>query len=178
MTPEDAAEFRLTFDPVPGVDYKWVVAYAREQYAAALAVFKELDDKAGSLLAYLGGGAGLLTAAAAAAVADSKIPAAVGLAALPSVLLAAAALVAALRSRRMHAVFLPPDIRHATRYAEFFGDRGEVAFVATVHQCEVLMRPVLAAKARRVEWALRLAVAAVGATALPLVVGVVVRLAG
>ncbi len=170
-----AADFARSFDPAEGVDYKWVAAYARDRHAAALAAFKELDDKAGSVIGYIGGGAGILTLAAVAALTDPKIPAAVVFASVPSILAALGAAACAVAARLGRPVYMPPSIATAAEYAAFFRDRAEAAFAAQVHLCVALGLEVTDRKRRWVDWSLGLFVAATALLLLPLVTAVACR---
>src|SRR5437016_7895 len=55
-----AAEFSRNFTPREGVNYEWVIAYAKDQWNSLETVFKQLDDKADGVIKYLSGGTGLL----------------------------------------------------------------------------------------------------------------------
>lgn len=139
-----------------------------------LGIFKELDDKAGSIITYVGSGVGLLTLSSVAAITDPKIPRAVIFAALPAVLFSLAALVSALMARRTRAVYLPPCVKTATEYVAFFGDRAESAFIAHAHLCMSLMSPVMINKRWWVELAMIMSVVAVAFLIIPLATGLIV----
>lgn len=163
-------DFKDTFDPRPGVDYGWVVAYAREQFAATLGVFKDLEDKAAWLIGYVGGGASLVGLGAVVALVNAKIPPHVAWAAVAPVACAVVALYCAVSSRMTAPVYYPPAVRDAARYAEFFGDRAEAAFLGQLHLCVSMMHPVLQHKAAWLEWGMRFTVATVAAMLVPLLV--------
>ena len=97
------------------MDYKWVVAHAKDQYARAMANFKTIDEKAAAIIGYLGGGVGALMVATVASLATDKADARAALLTLPSFFAAIAALVFAVLARRPYAIaFGGPTVEWAT----------------------------------------------------------------
>jgi len=164
----EAVNFKNKFEPREGVDYGWVVEYAKDRYAAAMTSFKELDDKAASVIATLGGGTGLLTLGSLVAAATGKIHYLVAAAAVLPISLAAAALFSAIRARETVVVAAPPTVEAATKYADHFEADAEAAFLGQWHLCLAFIKPVLQRKARWVNKALWFLFTAVLAMLIPL----------
>lgn len=163
----EAVEFKLRFPERDDVDYAWVLAHAKGEYDRAVEAFRRLDDKAAAVANYVGAGSGLLTLGSVSAAAGGLVNPWVVLCAAPSLLLAAAALLAATHARRP----MPrPSPRTDTlvAYADFFGEKGEVAMIGEWHVCTEVVYRVNARKGKSVEDALWLFACAVIALALPL----------
>src|SRR4051812_42777079 len=120
----EARKFCDEFEPIEGVDYGWVADYAKDRQAMLLAAFKDLDDKAGAIITYLGSGTGLLTLGALAAAGSGALPALV-VAIIPAVVMATASLWQAAEARKTISVAFPPTVATATRYAKEYKDRGK-----------------------------------------------------
>lgn len=162
------------FTPKKDVDYGWVVAYAKDRHASALATFKGLDDKASAIITVLGSGAGLLTLGSLAGIAAAKVPPVVVLAALPSMLLAVLAVGFAAWARRPTDFYDPPSIDAAAELAELHDQAGEAAFLRQWHRTLEHNKPVSDRKATHVERATWCMVAAVALLFVPLLVSVAV----
>lgn len=65
-----AHDFKDSYEPSDGVDYKWVSTYARETYDRFEQANQNLDAKAESIIKLLGGGTGLVTLGAIVRSAD------------------------------------------------------------------------------------------------------------
>ncbi|MFL5339885.1 MAG: hypothetical protein ACJ8F7_07020 [Gemmataceae bacterium] len=116
------------FKQIDGIDYSPVVQYARELCEHYEAVDKALDDKADSIIRYLGGGSAIVTFGAFLSVKgeshDSRI---VGLCALlsllPSLICALAAVYSAIRVRMPRSAAIFPEVDWARRMAEYNGTK-------------------------------------------------------
>ena len=166
----DASEFKRTFDPLPDVDYGWVVAQAKEQLDDTVKIGRVLDDKATAIITFLGSGTGLLTVGLIAALADGKVNPWVTLCVLPAVICATVAVAFAVVARSPRNVYRPPDVRSAIRYAEFFPKTGAAAFLAQVHYAICLLDVSTGRKARLVGMASWGLVVSLGLLLLPLTV--------
>lgn len=173
MTADPIAEaraFKNTFEPQEGVDYAWVVTRAKEDHANMLTVFRRLDDKAGAVINYLGGGSGLLALGTFAGLTSIKVNPWVIPAVLVPIALTVAALVCAAIARRTANVSHPPGARDAIHYAEFFTKgQAEAAFVGLWVLATEEMAPVVSRKAELVDRAIWLLVAAVASLSIPIV---------
>lgn len=176
----DAVHFKNTFEPQDGVDYGWVGEYAKAQYAHYAAIFKDLDDKANSIVGYLGGGTSLLTLGTLTAVASGQISPWIIVFALPSIGLALASLFFAALARQANWIVSLPTVQAACCYSEYakFAGKGQAAFLGQWHLCITLMRPVVARKAFQVNVATWLFFSTVATLSLPLIVVLVRRWMG
>lgn len=168
LTPD---EFKRTFTPLAGADYGWVLQLARDEYSRAVEAFRLVDGKAATVGNYLAAGAGLLTFGAVAAVADGRIDRWVVLAAVPSLLLALAALVVSVVARISIVRPSVPPITYAVGYAEFDPQQGQAAFLGVWHVLIEGLHRVIPRKQKLVDWSLRLFAAAVVTLMIPLAVG-------
>lgn len=109
----DALAFNATFAPDWGIDYQWVVRHAKEQYAAADAAFRQVDEKAGALVGYLGGASGLIAVGAVAGTSGGQIDARLVLTAVPAFAFAVAAVACATIARRPYGFAMPPTAADA-----------------------------------------------------------------
>ncbi len=174
-----AAVFNYRFRPKPGVDYKWVAQHARDQYAAADAAFKAVDEKAASVITSFGGVAGLLTLGSAVAVASGQVPAAVGIAAGLPFALAAASLIFAAYARDPRPFGSPGGVDDAAWQADAYGDRAgaaEAVFAGRWFEATALLWVAVDAKVWNLTYATWCFVGSIIAVALPFVVGVAMKL--
>jgi hypothetical protein len=118
MTPEQAGQFRLLFPQRIGVDYKWVLERAKEQYKLYDASLAEFDAKAWAIVSHFGSGAGVAAFAAIAGVAANTVPVWTAIAASVSFVFAVLAVVFATVCRRPRATGAPPEAAHCVRYIE------------------------------------------------------------
>jgi hypothetical protein len=131
-----AYRFLLTFTPQYGVEYDWVIKHAKEQYAVADTTFKGIDDKALTIINYLGGGAGLLTLGSVAGLAVDKVSEWVVLSTLPSFVAAVIAIVYAKKVRNPCCFGYPPTVSTACRATREFVD-AKCAEASTIRQWEL-----------------------------------------
>lgn len=171
-----AVEFKRTFKPADGVDYRWIIDHAKAQFDLHSDDFKDLDDKANSIVVYVGSGTGLLTAGSIAAISSGTLSLIVAVCLLPSLCFALAALALAVIARRPSSIVAPPGVDSAVRYAEYFGDRGEAAFIGQIFLAAEIVRRAAAKKAKQVYYASNWFAWAVGFLVIPFVVGIVTKL--
>jgi hypothetical protein len=156
------------FTPKPGCDYEWTVAYGKDCYAGLEASFRYLDEKADSIIKYLGGGSAVITVGALAApgVAGSWLPYLF----LPSLCCALLAIRAAAEIRQPNWVPGAPPVKVAVEYAEAYGDKAEATFVALWHACCEGVAVANDDKAKKLRGATRWYVRALAWLLLPVVV--------
>lgn len=142
-----AAAWAYSFEPVPGVDYKWAIEVARREYETADKDFDGVDAKALALAGQAGGGAGLVALASALAVSVGQIDGWVGLSTLPSVVMAGAALLMAVTSRSPRQTAAPPTGRQAVEWIEYErqlesreGLQAEAWTIGTLHLAAAMTR--------------------------------------
>jgi hypothetical protein len=172
MSPE---QFRDEFQPLPGLDYGWIVKFAQDEYARLADGFKQLDEKAAAVGSYLGAGTGLLTLGSVAAMASGQVSPWTVVLAAPSILLGLSALIAGVRARLTVRRPTPPPAVRAVAYAEHYHERGAAAFIGEWHLATVGALDALKLKARRVDLALHIFTAAIAALLIPLAFVVTVK---
>lgn len=165
-----AVEFRQTFAPKDGVDYAWVCEYAEKHYRWLEERFQYLDEKADSIIKYLGGGTGVIALAAVAGITRDNAP--IILLMVPSVLLALRAIYLAVSARNPDKTDMPPGITGAVQYAESYGEKGRTIFMGQWHQSCEGMALVVSRKAEKVKQANWFYFWALMCLLFPLVVGV------
>jgi len=164
---QHAVDLAQHFEPRQDVEYGWAMDYglrAYEWYSHALDV---LDQKADSLITYLGGGVGLLSMVAAVLSLDkSRILAAT---LLPTILLGLWAIRLAAGARAPALLPFPPFPDKALRYSEFFEvrERAVGAFTAKLHEATIAAWIALDAKGNRIRAATRCFIWATGLLLLP-----------
>ena len=170
----DAAKtFQKNIEPQDGVEYAWVWAFAKDQYARLESICKGVDEKANDILKYLGGGAGLLTLAVLANVTARNYY--VFLLAVPSLVLALISIAFAAKARRPIKTLVPPDVKGAFEYASYYKKESTAmaAFIGQWHfACEGL-RLVTEAKAARVKVATSFYVWAISSLALAFIAALI-----
>lgn len=119
-----ADEFYRNFKAQEGVDYTHAIQYARELYDRYNATDKLYDEKADSIIKYLGGGTGIIAAGALLAMKiDSQrgiILSLVGLASLvPALVCTCLAVHFALNVRKPRRAAMLPKIQFAIEMAHF-----------------------------------------------------------
>ena len=164
------------------MNYSWVSAYARDLYAGCHRDWKEIDDKASSVIAHLGGGAGIVTIGAIALIANNSVSPWVITAVMPSYIAAILAMSAVIFSRQVAAFPVPPGVNCAVDYCQFFDrdglPRGEAAFLGQWHHTLALMDEVLSQKSQRLKFAMKAYFFAIALLVLPLLVAIGQKLAG
>jgi hypothetical protein len=156
-----------------GVDYKWALDYAKGLWEYRNKVFAGLEEKAESIVKYLGGGTGLFTLGAIAKVDPSNV--AVALCSIPAVVCALVAVGLALWSKIPGPFPGLPTVENAKRYAdEHPTETGAIA--AFLGQWGLLCEDARLScerKARRVELAGWTAFGALSLLLVPLAVAIV-----
>jgi len=166
--------FEFKFAPLPDVDYAWVIKHAKEQFAAADSAFKTADEKAVSIMNYLGSGAGLFTIGSIAGLAANQLNPFVALAGIPSLLLAGLSLVFASLARRPYSAAYQPTAMQASERANLYDLHGgtaieaEASLVSTWHQATTLCQDATNRKAGWVSSATWMFVVSVSLLLLPL----------
>jgi len=126
-----ALDFYRSFKHEDGVDYSGVVAYACELYERYDKTDKTLDDKADSIIKYLGGGSALITFGALATLkTDTFISCILGLFALislvPFLVCALFAVRYAIQVRRPRSAATLPSVEFAVRIAHYYKTTEEI----------------------------------------------------
>lgn len=121
---KSALNFYRDFEQKDGVDYSGIVDYARELYDRYDKTDKILDDKADSIIKYLGGGSALITFGALMSIKSenywSSVFAIVALVSLlPSLVCALLAVRKAIHVRRPRSSASLPDVHFALEMAEY-----------------------------------------------------------
>ena len=168
---QEAAQFRRQFEPKDGVDYKWVLEYAKESYDRLERTYRYLDEKADAIIKYLGGGTALVTLGALAS--GNRPSVLVSALFLPFLLCAILAVLFAAVARLPTFHPSPPRVKSMIEYAEAFGEKAEKYVIANLHECCEGLEPVNDAKARKVKLASRFYLYALVALLGALVIGTV-----
>lgn len=128
---QDAVEYLKKFEEKEGVEYGPVIEYAREVTEKLEHADKLLDEKADSIVKYLGGGTAVVTFGALVSLkAESTVACLVGMAALvcliPSFIYSVRAVRAAVSSRRPRNVASLPATEYAIKIAEHYKEKGKI----------------------------------------------------
>ncbi|MFO0967739.1 MAG: hypothetical protein U0793_19430 [Gemmataceae bacterium] len=130
--------FELEADPS---QYGWVHAYAKAEYDRLEKRFDILDEKADSIIKYLGGGTALIAIGSLATL--TRENAIMPLFLIPSVLCALVAVVFAVSARNPTDTDQPPPVRGAVLYVSSYGDKSEAMFLGQWNQaCEGMARAI------------------------------------
>ena len=149
----DAENFKQSFEPKDGCDYKWAIEYAKERYQRLDQTFRYLDEKADAVIKYLGGGTAVVTVAALATV--NHYSAWLPILLLPSLGCALAAIAFANSARRPRLHPSPPPVTDAIDFAEAYSNKAEATFLGLWHVCCEGLDFVNTHKARQVDRASR-----------------------
>jgi hypothetical protein len=177
-----ALEFYQKFEQKDGVEYRGVIDYARQLYDRLDRTDKTLDEKADSIIKYLGGGSALVTFGAFISLrAENLWSAVLGIVTLccllPSLICAILAVRKAVHVRRPQSSATIPDVKFAVEMAEFHktSERLDLNLWLIFHPvCEALYFRNLQ-KAKLVATAHRLYLWAIGFLLVPLV-GIIICL--
>ena len=126
-----ALENYQKFNQQNSIDYSPVIEYARNLYERYEASDKGLDEKADSIIRYLGGGTALVTFGALLSIkAESRDTRVVGLCALvsllPALICAVVAVYSAIRARMRRSAAVLPAVEWARRMAEHYRTKQEI----------------------------------------------------
>ena len=121
----EAVNYFQTFEPDPRVDYTPTVAYMKDLHERLQSTDRLLDEKADSIIKYLGGGSAVITVGALFSLkTDSRqamyLGAVIVLTLLPSLVYAIAAIVCAVAVRRPRGSTTLPDVPFAIKVAHFY----------------------------------------------------------
>ncbi|MBA4187770.1 MAG: hypothetical protein C0467_07100 [Planctomycetaceae bacterium] len=173
-----ALEFNNSFKPVEGAEYGWAARHAREQYALADSWFKATDEKAGALIGYLGSVTGVIAIGSGAAVTSGQLNRWVALAAVPSFVCAASAVITAAIARRPATACTPPTGREAAKAANHYHHQpADLAEGSLIGQWQLATALLFWAGDRKSRWLRRatwLFVAAIATLIIPLIVGIII----
>jgi len=176
---QHAASFADSIEPLDGVDYSWVTVVAKGRYDALIKAFDDLDAKAAALVGYLGSSTGLISLGTLFTVINATVSPWVGVATIPSIALAAGALICAARARKTENIFPPPTAETLITIANSFNSNKEKAQAVMAAQwdiCTALLRPAVQVKGEAVDCANRLFALAVISLSLPLLVQLCIRI--
>lgn len=132
-----AWDFQLHYEPKEGEDYSWVEKYSQLEFARMLGGVHVLDEKADSLIRYLG--AGSVFVSLASLLKSGALPLYV---IAPTLILLLLALACAVVARKPQFHPAPPYTREALQFVDFFGStKGAGArFAAKVGSASVAMK--------------------------------------
>jgi hypothetical protein len=169
---KQALEFMKNVGSKPGAEYEWVFDYAKTLWSYRNSTFVLLDEKADSIIKYLGGGTGLFTLGVLAKVDGSNWYIAV--AAMPAIACALLAILFAILARMPGAFPGISTIETAKDYAdaEVSSSAALAGFLGQWNLACEAARLICARKANRVAIAAWLTYSALVLLALPLLVAV------
>jgi len=168
---KDADRYAKEFTPKDGVDYEWVTEYAKEHYGRIDKGVDNLEQKADSIINYLGAYTGLLSLASIYSV--SAVHWSVAVSALPTFVLSVAAMKEAASARSPIDKPIPPDVLNAIEFAEAYGSDAQATFIPRFGAASKGMKAVNGEKARLVNNATKLMILAFAALALPIIAAAV-----
>jgi hypothetical protein len=165
-----ALEFNSKHEPRSDRDYKWIWQYAEQNFLRWEDANKYLDEKADSLIKYLGGGTGLFTILSITSAKSETL----GIIAwaIPAVVAALIATAFAIWARTPATAFAPPSIEGAIIYTNEFAEKDRAVFLGQWHLASEGMRLAVKLKAGRVKFASVLYVTALILLLIPLIVAV------
>ena len=128
-------------------------AYARESIERAYKIYGDLDNKANELIKYLGGGAGILTAASLLTIREDH--AWIYLYFAPALLSSLVSAFFAVLARKPNRVSLPPSIEDAFKIASTArtGETGRAAMIGPLHLVYESLQIANQIKSSRVQYA-------------------------
>lgn len=153
--------------------YDWVANCAPKLWESRLAVFYKMDDRAGSLLAWISGATGLLAGGVTLALADDKLHWIVATAFLPSFICVLVAVVELLRTRLSSELYPPPRIHDCVKFVEGCYPKGQIAILSNWHKAITRITTVSQDKAVRISGAIWHAAWAVTLLLVPLVIAII-----
>jgi hypothetical protein len=153
-------------------EYKWVLDYAKGLWEYRNKVFVSLDEKAESIIKYLGGGTGLFALGALAKVDTSNNY--IAFSALPAIGAALLAILFALLSKMPSAFPGLPAVKEAKECADDLETENAAtgAFLGQWNYACEMARLVCGRKARRIAWATGFAYVSLSLLLLPLLVAI------
>jgi len=166
---EEANKFKSEITAVPDRDYKWVCQYAKEHWSRLDAAFHRHDDKADSIVKLLG----TSLFAFGALLYVNRHNAHILLAATPAVLFALIAIGCALAVRLPRTAALPPSIKGAWEYCNYFNEQAEATFIGQWHKACEMLRNANEKKASLLTASFICSIIAIAVMSLPIAVAVV-----
>src|SRR5579884_3270143 len=145
---KQAVAFMENFHAKEGVDYSWIIDYAKLLWDERNAQYKMLDEKADSIIKYLGGGLGLFSLGVLAKVDPANAYLIIW--ALPAVICALLSLYFATKARGPNPVPTLPPVETATSYAE--KEKWQADFLGKWHVACEDFRVANRDKVRLLEW--------------------------
>jgi hypothetical protein len=170
---QEAKHFKENIKLAQNADhYKWVWEYAAAEYERRLSVWSILDEKADTIIKYLGGGTGLFTLGALASIREGNAIL-IGLA-IPAVVTALFSVLLSLVARIPRPTGSPPSVKGAFEFADTYGsdEEAKAIFLGQWHQTCETMQVVNGRKAMLIVWSTWLYLAALFLLLLPLIVAV------
>jgi len=148
-----AEDFNDQIEPGDGIDYEWVLAYAKDLSARREKIAGIMDEKADAIIKYMGGGVGLFALGAIAAVPQGQ--GYLLLYSLPAVLFALCSVFLAALIRKPNDMPGLPSVADAMNYANRYteGDAAKIKFLGQAHMACEAWRVVCRAKGKVLVWA-------------------------
>lgn len=174
-----AALFADGFTPDPekvaAGEYDWVVEYAPKLWDARFAIYQKLDDKATSVMTWLGGTLGLLGVGLTLAVSDGRVPWQVAVAFLFPLAAAIAAVVVAWRARVARRIYPVPYVKLCLDRVAENGKGARVAVLGVWHIAITRLGRVTGERSWLVDVALLLSMLAGVLLVVPLATAIFMR---
>lgn len=169
-----AAEFRARFVPVEGGNYQWIEETAAERYAALLSIYNRLDDKASSIVTYIGSAAGLIATGVTFGVSKRDITIETAGVSLVPLMCALGAVVCATLARTTRIHRSPaPSTRLICDYYASYGEEARAMLMPIWNAAESGMVDSNTVRSTWVNRALWCTVGAVACLALPIAAALV-----
>lgn len=171
---QQALEYARKFDPTNGQsadsppNFAWVKEHAKAKLEEAHSEFEILDNKADSIIKYLGGGTAIVAIGTLANT--NRFNAWLVLLLVPSLVLAIRAIYYATKARMPIAVTKLPSVQSAIEYAKYHAVQAEDRFLPTWQVACIGMETVLALKAEYVTLASRFYYRAILLLLLPIAI--------
>lgn len=156
----EQVRFAQDHEPKDDVAYDWVYAHATDEYKRNADGLRLLDDKADSLIRYLGAGTGVIALAFSRVLSDGGLSAAIHI--FPALIALVTAVIYAARARSPEKLPTPLTTRSAFRYAEAYSEKKAMAsFAAMTGASSYGLSLASTEKSRLIRWSFRLFVFAV-----------------
>lgn len=151
---KNAWDFQKSYNPESGLDYRWVADHSVEEFKRLSRDVDSLDEKADSLIRYLGAGSGFISLGTLLAKEQSVTPLFPIL--VPTLCFLLVALCLAVIARKPQFYPAPPYTREAFDFVDFFKDNSaQIRFSAKVGAASVAMKLANEFKAVHIRWAFR-----------------------
>ena len=132
----------------------------------------EVGGQAGSILAWLSGGTGLVAAGVTVATADGKLPWFVAALFFPAIVVAVLSSVTLLRCRLASDLYQPPSVRESILHVENRYPQGRISVLAVWHNALTRLTTVSDRRARAIDDSLWYCAWAVALLVLPFVAAI------